>query len=306
MLTRIIPFVFVVLWSTGFIFAKLAMPYAEPFTFLAIRFGLVCVLLLSASLLLQATWPSRRNAMHAVIAGVLVHAVYLGPVFWSIYVGMSAGVSALIVSTQPILTALVAPVLLGERIERRHWLALVFGLIGVAMVLEPKLTEGSADVRLATILASLTGLAGITFGSIYQKRYATGLDLRTAGTLQFLGATMACFLVASLTERWHVQWTGDLILALVWSVLVLSIGAISLLMVMIRDGAIAKVATYFYLVPPTTAIMAWAVFGEQLMAVQLAGMGIACLAVLIAGLARPDVRPAKPVRIRTPLDTGLS
>jgi drug/metabolite transporter (DMT)-like permease len=216
-----------------------------------------------------------------MVAGALLHAGYLGPVFWAIAHGMSAGISALIVSMQPILTAFIAAGLLGERVKARHWLGLMLGLAGVLLVLWPKLVEGTADAHWDTVGASLLGLAGITFGSIYQKRFGGGLDLRTAGTFQFLGGTLVVALGALLLEDWRIDWTGELVFALSWSVLVLSLGAISLLMLMIQRGAISQVAAYFYLVPPVTALMAFAMFGETLVPIQFGGMLLACLAVIL-------------------------
>jgi drug/metabolite transporter (DMT)-like permease len=281
MLTRLIPFLFVILWSTGFIFARIVREHAEPLTFLSVRFGIAMLVIGGIAVLTRAAWPDRRAAGHAMVAGALLHAGYLGPVFWAIAHGMSAGISALIVSMQPILTAFIAAGLLGERVKARHWLGLMLGLAGVLLVLWPKLVEGTADAHWDTVGASLLGLAGITFGSIYQKRFGGGLDLRTAGTFQFLGGTLVVALGALLLEDWRIDWTGELVFALSWSVLVLSLGAISLLMLMIQRGAISQVAAYFYLVPPVTALMAFAMFGETLVPIQFGGMLLACLAVIL-------------------------
>ena len=279
--TRFIPLVFVVLWATGFIFSKLAMPFAEPFTFLTIRFSSALILLVGIAFATGAPWPSRREALHAAIAGMLIHAAYLGPVFWAIKQGMSAGVNALIVSMQPILTAIVATALLRERVAARAWAGLVLGMAGVGLVLLPKLLTGNIDARADTLLASVIGLLGITLGNIYQKRFATGLDLRTGGVCQFLGASSVTGALALATETGHITLSPQLMIALAWSVLVLSLGAITLLMIMIRQGAISKVAAYFYLVPPVTALMAWGLFDERLEPIQLAGMALACLAVML-------------------------
>ncbi len=292
MLTRLIPLVFVVLWSTGFIFSKIAVRDAEPFTFLAIRFGLATIVLVLVALALQAKWPRRREALHAAVAGALLHGGYLGPVFWTIGEGMSAGIAALIVSTQPILTALIVPSLIGERIGARHWLGLVAGFAGVLLVLAPRIASASIDARADTVAAAGLGLLGVTFGSIYQKRFATGLDLRSGGVCQFAGATLVMLVAALLAGSGRFEPTPSLLFALAWSVLVLSIGAITLLMIMIREGAISKVAAYFYLVPPVTALMAWIVFGETLSGVQLLGMAVTSLAVLIVSRA-PAGKPSQ-------------
>ncbi|MEZ5926355.1 MAG: DMT family transporter [Hyphomicrobiaceae bacterium] len=279
---RLIPFLFVLLWSTGFIFSKIVAAHAEPLTFLTIRFGLALLLIAGVAVATRATWPDRRAAAHATVAGALLHAGYLGPVFWAIAQGMSAGISALIVSMQPILTAFLAAWWLREQVRPRHWLGLALGIAGVALVLWPRIAEGSADAQPSTVGAALLGLAGITLGSIYQKRFGGGHSLVSAGTFQFLGGTVVVALAALMLEQGRVEWTGELIFALGWSVLVLSLGAISLLMLMIRRGAIARVAAYFYLVPPTTALMAYAIFGETLVPLQFLGMLLACLAVFLA------------------------
>ena len=301
--TRFIPFVFVLLWSTGFIFARIVAAHAEPLTFLTVRFGTAMLVIAAIALLMRAPWPRSAAAGHAILAGALLHAGYLGPVFWAIAHGMSAGISALIVSMQPILTAFLAAWWLGETVKPRHWAGLVLGLAGVGLVLWPKIAQGTADAHADTILASLLGLLGITFGSIYQKRFGGGLDLRSAGTFQFLGGTLVVAAGALFMEQGRIAWTGELFFALGWSVLVLSLGAISLLMIMIRRGAISQVAAYFYLVPPVTALMAYAVFGETLVAMQFGGMLLACLAVfLVTGLGARG----GPATGRPPPSTGIT
>ena len=207
MLTRFIPAIFVLLWSTGFITSKLAMPHAEPFSFLFVRFGAVMLVLAAVSLLLRAEWPRSRAALHGMVSGTLLHGAYLGGVFWAISHGMSSGISALIVSTQPILTAVLAPVVVGERVGWRHWLGLALGLAGVVMVLLPQIAQNSAGVELPTIAAAVVGLLGITFGNLYQKRFATALDLRTGGVCQFAGATLATLICAIASESGRIDWT---------------------------------------------------------------------------------------------------
>jgi drug/metabolite transporter (DMT)-like permease len=291
---RLMPFVFVVLWSSGFIFSKLAMPHAEPFTFLALRFGLVALILLVIALAWRVPWPAARDARHAVIAGSLLHALYLGPVFWAIAHGMPAGVSALIVSMQPLLTAILAAWLLGERIGLRHGLGVAFGVAGVVLVLAPKIMTGSTDTQVSTIVACLIGLAAITAGNLYQKRFATGLDLRTGGFWQFLGAAIVCLAGMLAFERGHIDPQPALIVAMLGSIFILSLGAIPLLMLMIRTRAMSSVAAYFFLVPPVTALMAYALFDEQLVPIQFLGMALACLAVALVTwrpLGKPLAKP---------------
>jgi drug/metabolite transporter (DMT)-like permease len=269
------------LWATGFIGARLSATDAEPFSFLAIRFAVVAAILAVAALLAGAPWPSRRAAVHALVVGGLIHGVYLGGVFWSISRGLPAGVSALIVGLQPLVTALLAAPFLGERITARHWLGLGIGILGVAMVVWPKLTFGAHGITPLTMAASVLATLSITVGSIYQKRHMTGLDLRSGNAVQFLGAAAVMGLAAMVSERFHITWTGEVIFAMAWLVLVLSIGAITLLYLMIRHGEVSRIAGLFYLVPAVTAALAWALFGESLSPVQILGMAVSAAAVML-------------------------
>ena len=274
------PALFVVLWSTGFIGGKLGLPYAEPFTFLTLRFTLVAAILAALATVLRAPWPaSWRQAGHIAVAGLLVQGVYLGGVFAAIHLGVSAGVSALIVSLQPILTAAVVGPLLGERIHMRQWLGLVFGFIGVILVVTRTFRfEGGGPAGLALCVAALLG---ITAGTLYQKKYCAALDLRTGACIQFAAAALLMAVLSLLFEHQRIEWTGDFILALVWLTLVLSFGAVSLLFIMIRRGTASRVASLFYLVPPVTAVMAYVIFGETLGPLALLGMAIAALGVAL-------------------------
>ena len=284
---RFIPASFVVLWATGFIGARYAMPWAEPFTFLAIRFVLAAIILAGLTILLGSRRSTRAEALHATIAGMLMHGVYLGAVFWAIHRGMPAGLSALIVGLQPLITAVLAGKFLGEAILPRHWAGLAVGLIGVIIVLWPKLGAMGGGVTPATLIASLISVLGMSAGTIWQKRYASGGDLVSATMWQYVGGSALMILGSFAFETRTITINGELIFAFAWLVLVLSIGAIFLLMVMIRDGEMSKVASLFYLVPAVTAVIAWALFGEQLNTLQIAGMAIATLGVGLA-TARPS------------------
>jgi drug/metabolite transporter (DMT)-like permease len=275
------PGLFVFLWATGFIGARLSATDAEPFSFLAIRFAVVAAILAVAALLAGAPWPSRRAAVHALVVGGLIHGVYLGGVFWSISRGLPAGVSALIVGLQPLVTALLAAPFLGERITARHWLGLGIGILGVALVVWPKLTFGAHGITPLTMAASVLATLSITVGSIYQKRHMTGLDLRSGNAVQFLGAAAVVGLAAMVSERFHITWTGEVIFAMAWLVLILSIGAITLFYLMIRHGEVSRIAGLFYLVPAVTAALAWALFGESLSPVQILGMAVSAAAVML-------------------------
>ncbi|MHB9448042.1 DMT family transporter [Mesorhizobium sp. RSR565B] len=287
-LKRFIPASFVVLWATGFIGARYAMPWAEPFTFLAARFVIAALLLAGLMLVLGSKRATRAEALHATVAGILMHGIYLGAVFWAIHRGMPAGLSALIVGLQPLITAVLAGRFLGEAILPRHWAGLAVGLVGVIIVLWPKLGALGGGVTPETLAASLVSVLGMSAGTIWQKRYASGGDLVAATMWQYIGGGSLMILASLALETHTVIINGELIFAMAWLVLVLSIGAIFLLMVMIRDGEMSKVASLFYLVPAVTAVIAWALFGEQLSLVQIVGMAIATLGV---GLA--TARPAK-------------
>jgi drug/metabolite transporter (DMT)-like permease len=274
------PGLFVLLWSTGFVSAKYGLPYAEPLTFLLWRFVLVVALMLPLALAMRAAWPdSPGQAAHVAVAGILMQGGYLGGVFCSIHLGMSAGVSALMVGLQPILTAFASAPLFGERLRARQWLGLLLGFGGVTLVVLGHSTL--SGITPATLALSMLALASITAGTLYQKRYCGAVDLRTGSVIQFSAAGLVMLPLAIAFETMQVRWTGEFMLTLAWLVLVLSIGAISLLYILIRKGAATRVASLFYLTPPTTALMAYAMFGETLDATAMAGMACAVLGVAL-------------------------
>ena len=273
---------FVLLWATGFIGARYAMPWSEPLTFLAMRFAAALVLLGLMIVILGSRRLSRKAVGHAIIVGMLMHGVYLSAVFWAIRHGMPAGITALVAGLQPLLTAVLAGFLLGETISRRHWAGLALGFAGVVMVLWPKLGVSGAGITPQTLTAAFVSLLGIAAGTIWQKRFATSGDLVTGAFWQYVGAAILTTAGACALETRQVTFNGELLFALAWLVLVLSIGAIFLLMRLIRRGSASKVASLFYLVPSVTAIIAWALFGETLSPIQLAGMALATLGVGLA------------------------
>jgi len=275
-----IPLFFVFLWSTGFIVAKFGLPYAPPLTFLLLRFAGVLAILIPLILLLRAPWP-RGKMLHIAVAGILLHAGYLAGVWCAIKLGTPAGLTALIVGMQPILTAMAAP-LVGERVRPRQWLGLMFGIAGVALVVAAKMTlVGLGWPALALCVGAL---CSITAGTLYQKRYCPQFDLRVGTVIQFAasGVVVLPFAVAfeGLTpELAAVNWTPSFIGALLWSVLALSIGAIFLLFALIRRSDATQVTSLLYLTPPTTAVMAWLMFGEAFSTLGVAGMALAVLGV---------------------------
>jgi drug/metabolite transporter (DMT)-like permease len=287
--TRLVPPLFVLLWATGFIGARYAMPWAEPFTFLAARF-LIAAALLAILLAVRGMGRiGRTGAWHAVVAGMLMHGVYLGGVFWAVHRGMPAGISALIVGLQPLVTALLAGRLLGEKVLPRHWLGLALGFAGVVVVLWPKFGAAGAGITAATLAAAVAAVVAMSLGTVVQKRFGDALDPVASAFFQYLGASALMIAGSLLFETRSVTLNGELVLAMAWAVLVLSIGAIFLLMAMIRRGEMSKVASLFYLVPAVTAVIAWALFGESLSPVQIGGIALATFGVGLA-TARPGLR----------------
>lgn len=280
------PSLFVLLWSTGYIGARLGAPHSEPLSFLTVRFAIAAGLLAAIAVIARAKWPDARSALHAFVVGVLIHGFYLGGVFWAIDRGMPAGVAALIVGLQPVLTALAAGPALGERITPKHWMGLAIGLVGVALVLAPKLDVADAGITIATIVPTVIGTVAITIGTVYQKRFATGTDLMTGGVFQYVGALAVVGIGALAHENFEITWTGEFIIALVWLILALSIGAITLLMLLIRAGAVSRIASLFYLVPAMTALIAFFLFGETLNWIQLSGMAVTAVAVALVARAK--------------------
>ena len=277
---RWMPATFVFLWATGFIGAKYGLPYAEPARFLVARFALVVALMLPIALLARAPWPhSGAHVFHVAVAGILLHGGYLGGVFSSIHAGMPAGLSALIVGLQPVLTALAARPLLGERVTARQWLGLALGFGGVALVVGSRASLGGLSAF--SLAMSVLALVSITIGTVYQKRFCGAFDLRTGSVIQFVAAGLALAPFAIAFEHAPIRWTPEFAFAMAWLVFVLSICAISLLALLIRRGAMTKVASLFYLVPPCTAVIAFFLFGETLSPLALAGFMLAVIGVAL-------------------------
>jgi drug/metabolite transporter (DMT)-like permease len=276
-----VPLFFVVLWSTGFIAAKYGLPYAPPLSFLILRCVGAVLVLLPLVLLSRAPWP-RGRILHVAVAGLLLQAGYLGGVWSAIKIGMPAGLSALIVGLQPILTAFAAP-LVGERVSPRQWLGLLLGLGGVALVVVARINlSGLAP---AAIAFCVLALLAITCGTLYQKRFCPQFDLRTGTLIQFTASALCMLPFAVAFEDFgptlsNVQWTPQFLGALLWSIFALSIGAIFLLFRLISRNDATRVTSLLYLTPPTTAVMAWLMFGEALSPLGLVGMAVA-----VAGVA---------------------
>ena len=286
---RAAPFVFAVTWSTGFIGTRLGTAHAEPFTLLAWRY-LFCLILMTAIVLLwRAPWPRGRRIGHAVVAGILMHGFYLGGIFWAIANGTSAGVAALIAGMHPLVTGLLAGLVLGETPGRRRWAGLVLGFAGLALVVGSEF--GRAAPSLAGVLACLLAVVGIAAGSIWQKRVGGDSDLRASQAIQFASAALMMAILSWSFETGEVNWNTEFVLTLAWLVVVLSIGAVTLFYWLNRRGEVVRLASYFYLIPPCTAIEAHLVFGETLGWPALAGM-----AICVGGVALATREEPAPVR----------
>lgn len=290
------PALFVFLWSTGFISAKLGLPHIEPMTFLALRFAIAALGFLAIVLWLRLAWPGPRAILQQLVAGLLLHGVYLGGVFLAIDRGVEAGAAALVVGLQPLLVAAIAAPLLGETVGWRHWLGLGLGLLGVWLVVAEKLGAGMGTA--AGMAFAVAALFGITAGTLYQKRVAGGLDIRVGNVFQFAAAAIVTGLAALAFESRTIDWQPALVLALFWSVVVLSFGAVSLLLWLIAKGAASRVSSLFFLVPPTTALMAWLLFDERLPPLAMGGMALAVAGVALVNLGAARASPHRDRRSR--------
>ena len=273
------PALFVVLWASGFVGAKFGMPYVEPLTFLTLRMGAVVFLLAILAFITRPTWPDLAGFRHSIVAGLLVHGFYLGGVFISIDRRLPAGLSALVVSLQPVLTSTIANRYLGERVVARQWLGLALGIGGVYLVVADKTVAGEATAIGWT--AALCALIAITVGTLYQKRFGGGIDWRAALIIQYSSAGVLFAVGSLLFENQRIEWTIELIGALAWLVLVLSLGAVWLLYFLIRRTAATRVTSLFYLTPAATALMAWALLGEHLGMLALIGMAVCVVGVFL-------------------------
>ena len=277
-LARVAPGIFVLLWATGFLIAKLGVPYAQPLTILAIRFVLAAVMMASVAFIMRAPWPhSWRRIGHIATIGILLHAVYLGGCYVAIYAGMPAGMAALIVGFQPILTAAMAGPVLGERTRPLQWIGIAIGFVGLMMVLWERMVIDLSHP--AALLFAILSLLGITSATIYQKRFCPSFDLRSGTAIQYLAASVVTVPLAFFLGIGEIVWAPTFIFALAWLVIVLSGVSIALLTWMISRGAASKVASLFYLTPPIAAIGSYFWFGETLSRLALAGM-----AVIVFGL----------------------
>jgi drug/metabolite transporter (DMT)-like permease len=269
--------VFVLLWSTGFIIAKLAMPYVEPATFLFWRYvGILLAMGVLSLVWRPASWPNQSQLVHLLVAGMLLQFAYLMGVWSAVRLGMTAGLVALIVGLQPIITAWFAA-WVSEHVSPRQWIGLLLGIAGVGLVVAEKMNF--VPIPIASYVLAVAALLAITFGTLYQKKYCPVFDLRSGSLIQFSIALLLSFVCMVLFEEGTMVWNAPVIAAMLWAIFPISIGSISLLFIMIRKGAATKVTSLLYLTPPTTAIMAWLLFDETLTLAGALGMVVAALGV---------------------------
>lgn len=279
-LLRAMPVVFVLIWSTGFIVARYGMPHAPPFKFLALRFALSLLCFLPWVWWSKVSWPKgRRQWLHLAVTGALMHAAYLGGVWAAVRLGMGSGLSALIVGLQPVLTALWLSSR-GGRVTPRQWLGLLLGLTGLLLVVSRKLSQGSAgdQANVINLAMMVVAVLSITVGTLYQKRFVAPCDVRSASAVQLIAAFLVMLPLAGL-ESAPMVWNAELAGAMAWSVLALTLGGSSLLYLLIQRGAATSVTSLLYLVPPTTAVMAWLLFAEPITATTVVGIAITALGV---------------------------
>ncbi|CAA2156885.1 DMT family transporter [Methylobacterium brachiatum] len=282
-----LPVLFVPIWATGFISARAVIPHADPLGFTAVRFTGVALLLALIAVASRVRWPGTRAGWRdPIVAGFLMQGIYLAGVFWAVSRGLPAGIAALVGSLQPLLTALLAGPLLGERVSGRRAFGILLGFAGAGLVLAPKL--GAADpsgIPPVALAVSLVAVLALTLGTLWQKRTGGGGDLLANATLQFVGG-MACAIPLALAfGHATIDPVAPLWLGLAWAILVNSVAGILLLLALIRRGAVAGVAALFFLVPPVAALLGYLLFGEVLTLVQGAGMAVAALGVAVASRA---------------------
>ncbi|ALK92518.1 DMT family transporter [Limnohabitans sp. 103DPR2] len=288
------PAVFVLIWSTGFIVARFGMPNSPPFSFLWFRYLFSITCFLAWIQWARVKWPQdKREWLHLSVTGVLMHAGYLGGVWAAVKAGMGSGLSALIVGLQPVLTAIWLSTHGGaahSAVSRRQWMGLLLGFCGLLLVVWRKLTQGSAldHVTAVNLSFAVMALFAITLGTLYQKSFVKPCDVRTANTVQLMAAMLVTTPLA-LLETEPMQWNQELMGAMAWSVLGLTLGGSSLLYLLIQKGAAASVSSLMYLVPPCTAMMAWVLFDEPITVVTL--MGIALTAWGVSWVVRPAKIP---------------
>ncbi len=285
MLRQFAPIGFVFLWSTGWIVARYCIEFADPLLFLAFRFLLAGAVLATLALAARAVWPKGQARTHAMVSGVLLHTGYLTGVWWAVQHGLSASLSAMIAALQPILAALLGPLLLGERLGAARACGVGLGFAGLVLVLLPKLaalSDAGNPPAIVPIAINVLGMVSVTAGTFYQKRFIPSGDLRTVAVLQYAGAALAMIPIAVLVGDLHFHWSLFAAGVMAWSVFGLSVGAIVLLLLLIREGEVSRASQLLFLVPPVATLQAMILFGDVLSPVQWVGMAVTALGVALA------------------------
>ncbi len=288
-MTRYIPFIFVVLWSTGFIGAKYGLPYAEPFTMLMWRMAIVVPLFVCVVVILKRPPISLKDAAIQGVVGLLIHGFYLGGVFAAIYVGVPTGLSSLYVSLNPLLIAIFSGIFLQVVISRREWFCLLLGFIGVAIVIYGA-SKWEGVITVSGIAWLTLALISICAGTLIQKKYAQNVGLIRGSMYQYAASLLLYLLLSFTLETRVVEWNFTFIATLAWLVIVLSFVAVLLLMYMIKNGEATRVASYFYLVPPITVLQGWLLFDEQLNWLTLLGGSLVVLALIMNKPGKTNIK----------------
>ena len=294
-LERYAPALFVFLWSTGFIGAKYIVPYAEPFTFLMIRYFLAALILFAIAYAFKQPLKLNREQFKASFAvGMLLHVIYIGGVFYAVSLGVSAGISAVIVSIQPVLVSLLAVPLLGERLRWVQVVGLILGVAGIALLLLPKVFEGNYTATVSTtgIIICVIALLGTSAGYLVQKKMGGEIPFLSGTGAQYAISAIAFAILSFTTEDQIIQWVPEFFFGLAWIVFMLSIASIVLLYGMLRTGSASKVSSLYYLVPPVAAIQAYFLFDEVIGLVGLIGMAFAGLGVVLVMRQAVEKTPA--------------
>jgi drug/metabolite transporter (DMT)-like permease len=289
------PALFVFLWSTGFVGAKYIVPYADPFTFLTIRYVIAATILIAIAAILKQPLRLTRDQVKASVAvGLLLHVIYIGGVFYAVSLGVSAGISAVIVSIQPVLVSILAVPLLGERIRWVQVVGLFLGVAGIALLLLPKVFQGdySSSISEVGIVICIIALLGTSAGYLVQKKFGSDIPFLTGTGMQYAVSASAFAVLSALTEDQRIEWSPAFFFGLAWIVFMLSIGSIVLLYGMLRAGSASKVSSLYYLVPPVAAIQAYFLFDEVIPPVGILGMALAGLGVVLVMRQGVEKTPA--------------
>ena len=282
-----LPLLFIVMWSSGYVVGKMALPFVGPYTLIFIRFASAALVLLVVALLMKAPWPKTRAQFgHLMVVGLLIQALQFAGLYIGLDLGVSAGVAALIVGTMPVFTALGATKFLNEKVTAIEWLGLAGGLLGVGLVVFEQFSSGIGTASVPGYLCVVLALIGISAGSLYQKKYCAWMDVRTGGFVQLTTAAIVMFFLADHVESLRVEWTPTMIFASSWLSLVNSIGAISILFILMRQGEASKVAGLFHLIPSVTALMGFLFLGESFSMINAVGFGITAIAVYVCSHAK--------------------